>query len=51
MISLDKLRNLLDDKNGHLSELDLENIRFLLYYLARLAVETRLNQQLDGDQL
>ena len=51
MISLDKLRSLLEDDNNHLSESDLKNIRFLLYYLARLAVENRLNQQLDGAQV
>jgi len=51
MISLDKLRSLIQDENNCLSDVDLEKIRTLLYYLARLAVENRLNQQLDGVQV
>ena len=51
MLSLDKLRSLLDDENSCLSESDLEKIRSLLYHLARIAVENRLNQQLDAAQV
>jgi len=45
MLSLDRISELLEGDEQSLSDSELKEMRSLLYYLARLAVENRLNQQ------